>query len=124
MVKETRLNGLIAGRDLAEIRSKKNGWFSIGGCCPSGGGEDDRTGLLSSTSFRLRNLPRTGSAANDEGGLETARGPRSCLIGRLLTTWWRFVVGVELPPIVFRRPVLVRVCFNLRYRLHPKGEEC
>jgi hypothetical protein len=25
---------------------KKNGWFSIGGCCPSGGGEDDRTGLL------------------------------------------------------------------------------
>jgi hypothetical protein len=41
---------------------EKNGWFSIGGCCPSGGGEDDRTGLLSSTSFRLRNLPRTGPA--------------------------------------------------------------
>jgi hypothetical protein len=62
MVKETRLNGLIAGRDLAEIISKIFGCFSIGGCCPSGGGEDDRTGLLSSTSFRLRNLPRTGPA--------------------------------------------------------------
>jgi hypothetical protein len=59
----TWLIGLIAGRDLAEIRpKKKNGWFAIGGCCPSGGGEDDRTGLLSSTSFRLRNLPRTGPA--------------------------------------------------------------
>ncbi|KAH0812863.1 hypothetical protein GEV33_009928 [Tenebrio molitor] len=29
---------------------------------------------------------------------------------------------VELPPIAYCRPVRVHVCFNLRYRLHPKGE--
>jgi hypothetical protein len=66
--------------------------------------------------------PSYGFCSDDEGGLETARGLRSWLIERLLATWWRFVVGVELPPIVFRRPVRVHVCFNLRYRLHPKGE--
>ncbi|KAH0818961.1 hypothetical protein GEV33_003830 [Tenebrio molitor] len=38
-------------------------------------------------------------------------------------TWWRFVARVELPPIAYCRPVRVHVCFNLRYRLHPKGEK-
>ncbi|KAJ3619204.1 hypothetical protein MTP99_004906 [Tenebrio molitor] len=57
-----------------------------------------------------------------QDGVETARGPRSWIVKRLLATWWRFVAGVVLPPIVFRRPVRVHVCFNLRYRLHPEGE--
>jgi hypothetical protein len=41
---------------------EKNSRLSVGECCPSGGGEDDRTGLLQNTSLRLSNLPRTGSA--------------------------------------------------------------
>jgi hypothetical protein len=41
---------------------EKNGWFSVVECCPSGGGEDNRTGLLQSRSLRQSNLPRTGSA--------------------------------------------------------------
>jgi hypothetical protein len=32
-------------------------------------------------------------------------------------------VGVELLPIVLRRPVPVHVRFNLRYRLHSKAEK-
>jgi hypothetical protein len=67
--------------------------------------------------------PSYGSCSDDEGGLQTARGPRSWLVERLLATWWRFVAGVELPPIVFRRPARVHVYFNMRYRLHPKGEK-
>jgi hypothetical protein len=62
MAKELQLISLIAGRDLAEIRLEKNSRLSVGECCPSGGGEDNRTGLLQSTSLRLSNLPRTGSA--------------------------------------------------------------
>jgi hypothetical protein len=41
---------------------EKNSRLSVGECCPSGGGEVDRTGLLQNTSLRLSNLPRTGSA--------------------------------------------------------------
>jgi hypothetical protein len=63
-----------------------------------------------------------GACSDDEGELETASGPRSWLVKRFLATWWRFVAGMELPPIVFRRPGRKgRVIFIRSERFIPQG---
>ncbi|KAH0808582.1 hypothetical protein GEV33_014212 [Tenebrio molitor] len=78
----------------------------VGGCCLSlwrRRGRQD--GVALEYDLSTEKPPSYGSCSDDDVGLETARGP-----------------PVELPPIAYCRPVRVHVCFNLKYRLHPKGE--